>query len=196
MTIGHTRIRIYILPAIASLFLVSLFAGSCSQPRLFTREAGEFEGRQAETVPYGYNDVWASLLTVVSDYRIHTKDPERGVLNTWWRTKVVKETGELAFGDRYNRGVKIEDRSDGASNERNDFEIRNRLMVQVIRDTDSTTTIIVTNIFKAGPHNYSGQERESGGYAGKAFDMSVFDTREQYTVIKRIAEVAGERKKR
>ncbi len=194
MTNGHICIRAHLIFLIAGLLLSPLFAGSCSQPRMFTREPGEFEGRQAETVPYGYDEVWASLLTVVSDYRIHTKDPVRGVLNTWWRSKVVKETGDLAYGDKYSRGVKIEDRSDGASNERNDFELRNRLMVQVIRDTDSTTTLIVTNIFKAAPHNYSGQERERGGYAGKAFDMSVFDTREQYLVIKRIAERAEARK--
>lgn len=196
MTTGRRFFRAYVFSFLATAALTLLFTTSCSQPRLFTREPGEFEGRQAETIPYGYDDVWASLLSVVSDYRIHTKDVERGVLYTWWRTKVVKETGDLAFASKYNRGVKIEDRSDGASYERNDFEIRNRLMVQVIRDTDTSTTVVVTNIFKAGPHNYSGQEKESGSYAGKAFDMSVFDTREQDKVIKLITETAAKRAKK
>ncbi len=196
MNTGRTYTRTPLYYLLTLLVFASIFAGSCSQPRMFTREPGEFEGRQAETIPYGYEDVWAGLLNVVSDYRIHTKDYERGVLNTWWRTRVVKETGDLAYGDKYNRGVKIEDRSDGASYERNDFEIRNRLMVQIIRDTDTATTVIVTNIFKAGVHNYSGQEKESSEYGGKAFDMSVFDTREQDAVIKRIAEAAAKRTKK
>ena len=45
-------------------------------------------------------------------------------------------------------------------------------------------------------HNYSGQEKESSEYGGKAFDMSVFDTREQDAVIKRIAEAAAKRTKK
>ena len=93
-------------------------------PGLFTAELlpnGEFEDVR-QTIPYGRR-----CLGGAPQRRVGLPHPPR-TMNAECSTQVADQGGEgagdLAYGDKCNRGVKMKDRSDGASYRRNDFEMK------------------------------------------------------------------------
>ena len=175
------------------IVLALMILTNCSSPRFFSSSPGEYERQQVHTYPFNFDIAWKSARDAVSNYRLHTKDPVNGILLTWWRSTIVKEVGALSENRNFMHGVKIEDRSDGGTRERGEFEVKNRLEIRVIRDSDSTTTVTVKNIFKITPYDLTPKEHTTDPFANKVFSPTEFDTREEYRILNRIEEIAAKK---
>jgi len=177
------------------VILALAILANCSSPKLFTRARGEIERQQVDTYPYDFDTVWKSTSKALSGYRFHTLDRRNGVILTWWKSAVLREVGAIPVNDDYMHGVKIEDRSDSGTREGSEFEVQNRVEVRVIPDSANTTTVIVKNVFKVTTYNLYAKEYTTDRFANKVFSPAEFDTREEYRILRRIREIAGQKKR-
>ena len=146
-----------------------------------------------QTYPYSYAVVWKSLLDTTADYRYHTKDAERGILLTWWRSIIIREVAELWNPDDYQHGVKIDARGVGEKTGMSEFNVQNRLVVTVVSENDSTTTISLTNIFRAAPDDLTAKSHSSTPFSGKVFSSAIFDTREEHRLLEKIGAACAKK---
>jgi uncharacterized lipoprotein len=176
--------------------LLACVAAGCSTSKTFTREVNDYERQQVRTLPFDYDTVWKSTIYFLrgSDYRLHTNDQKNGMIMTWWRSRIMNESGAIPQNREYQRGVKVEDRSDGDLNEKAQFMVRNRLEIRMMRDTDSTTTVIVWNIMRVAPTDYMAGENTPEFSSTQIISYVEFDTHEEYKVLDEIAGEAARRK--
>ena len=170
--------------------LIILILTNCSSSRMFSNSAGEYERQQVHTYPFDSDTVWKSALEAVADYRLHTKDRENGVLLTWWKSTIMNEVGALSERNNFIHGVKIEDRTDGGPQKGSEFELQNRLEIRMTRNSNSTTTVTVKNIFKVTPYDLTPNDNTNDRFANKVFSHVEFDPREEYRILNRIEEIA------
>jgi len=183
-----------VVKTILSIILfVMLFACSSAPPR-FNKQPGEQERGMVRTFPHRYDAVWKGVEDVTSEYRIHTKNREQGILFTRWKMTVVRNMGRLSEDRNFSHGIKIREYSDSVDpHEQGQFEVHNRLQIRVIPEGDSTT-VAVTNYFWVNTHDYDPDRTVPFG--NKAFSTWEFDTREEFKVLDRIGEIAARAEKK
>ena len=172
------------------LWMIPLFvAAACAStaPR-FESYPGEEMRTARRTLPYPYDAVWTGVRRVVDGYRVHTEDREHGVMLTKWKTTITSNTALLTGGGRAadDYGVST------MGTEQAEFELRNRLIINVIPAGDSTV-VTVTNRFWARPYDVNNPQTTVHG--NKAFSSRNFDTHEEHKVLVRIEEIAAEQVK-
>lgn len=167
--------------------VVMVMACATGLPR-FQQYPGEMEKTVTQTLPYGYDAVWAGVGRAVDGYRVHTMSREEGVVITRWRMRVVPGVGQIGQSRNYVNGSGIDDYSHSvAAGEEKEFELHNRLVITVVPAGDSTV-VTLTNRFWGQPHDYFGDSPVSSG--DKAFSTAALDMHDEYAALEIIRAVA------
>ena len=183
-----------ILTVVMAVFLSATFF-SCrffTQPPRFRATQDMQMNCEIREFSAGREIVWKYVReTIRENYRLLREDESQGLILTQWRKRTVRGTGRMSA--RVMHGVKIDDQSDSPKyNEREEFELRNRLSLVVVGNADMAK-VSVTNYYIARPKNYTSAffelEYLEGDDVVKAYSMSDFDTREQYFFLNRIGEL-------
>jgi hypothetical protein len=183
----------------AGVLLITLivFMG-CSSRQFVVSPRDENISQQTRTYSCDFDTVWNLLRTTVSDYRFQNDQKEKGLLQTYWRTRVIKDKGRLHGKEDFMHGSAIEDKSDDIpQNEMGDFELKERLSILVNKSTDSTTTVMMSYHFKITTFAAQGVaaevERDTAPFSRKVFSPWDFYTKEDHRILEKVGELIKEK---
>lgn len=177
------------------VLLSAVLLASCGPPPpKFGKAPDEQEKTLVRTIPYSYDAVWHGIIAVADSYHVHTLNREEGLVLTWWTKFVVQQTARFSEGRNFSHGIKIREHSDVPPSNGGEFEIQRRLRINVIADSESTTTINLALFYKVTPFEVYKDRGTRIGY--KAYSIWEFDTREEFRLMDRIEHIAAATKKR
>ena len=180
------------------LFFILIGFSGCSSRQFVVSSKDENITKEFRTYASDYDTVWNIVRSTVSEYRFQNDQKEKGLLQTYWKTRAIKEKGRLHAKEDYMHGNVIEDRADDIpQSQMGDFEMKERLSILVDRSTDSTTTVTVAYHFKVasasqgvGPE----VERDTAPYANKAYSSWDFYTKEEHKILEKVSEMLKDKK--
>lgn len=173
-------------------FILAVFSG-CSSRQFVVSQKDENITKEFRTYSADYDTVWNIVRRTVSDYRFQNDQKEKGLLQTYWRSRFIKEKGRLHDKDDYLHGNAVENRGDDIpQRQMGDFELKERLSILVDKSTDSTTTVTVAYHFKVinASHGVGPEvESDTAPFASKSYSPWDFYTKEEHKILEKVSEI-------
>jgi hypothetical protein len=154
-------------------------------PSQLEQSAGDKSNQEVRVIPGDFETVWNAFGPALrQDYKIYLKDKSNGVIYTRWKTRIQKDRGSIRERKDLMHNVAIEDKAETVEKDAmTEFEIKNRMVIRILGNPDSTSTVSVTNIFKVTTHDMYEKSYDQDRYANKIFSASDFETKEQKNLL-------------